>query len=97
MRHQAIRPGMLVSLRGDARERVANQDLDGKYFQPVMRVADMFVTQGYREPWIVLEGYNARLRAKDLSCGGCGGRGARRDIPARFAGTSTCPECGGAS
>jgi DnaJ-class molecular chaperone len=88
---------MLVSLRGSARESYSDVDLDGKPLPLAARVTGKTTHAGFREPWITLADVHGSFRAKDLCCGACGGHGTRRDIPTRFQGTSTCPECAGAS
>jgi hypothetical protein len=83
MRHQNIRVGALVSVRGDAQARYGGVDLDGQALPLVSRVKRMFTHKGYQEPWIELEGVNGQFRAKELTCGACGSsRGPGR-----------CPEC----
>ena len=88
MRHQDLRPGMFVSLRGEGRERYGDVDLSGNPIPMGAYVRDMWCDEGRNEPWIALTGALGRVdgafRAKDLCCGACGGSGRGRN---------SCPSC----
>lgn len=94
MRHQSIRPGMFV--------RVVKPltDANGQPLHDIgYRVVDMYLRDGYREPWIILAmtngiRVNGQFRAKELACIECGGKRRKAD---RFLGTETCPNCAGRS
>jgi len=61
MRHQNITVGMQLAFTTDAKARYGSHTLPG-----IAVVKRLYTNEGYKEPWIELQGFHGQFRAKDF-------------------------------